>query len=421
MDFQDDAPRYYEPTTTLKKILRMRRKYRFVGGGTDAAKTSSIMQVLLDMGGVMHNKRIDVVGKSIPHVRDGAWDEANKIMTAQNYANSAKIVKSPDLHIVMPTGTNIHFLSFDNLAKAHGPRRDVLFINEANYIPWPIADQLMTRTNGPVYADWNPSAPFWAYDQIMRNEDFAGAYDFARVTYKDNESLSLEKIADLERRRGNAAWWRVYGEGLLGKVEGQVYPDWQWINKIPFGAKLIYRGLDFGFTNDPTALIAIYAYDNGYILDEELYQRGWLDEKLANFIATLPQPDIPIIADSSEPKAIAGLRHYGQPFGLNVIGVKKYAGSKLDMVNSVKEMPIRATARSTHLREEQEQYLWYEDPLTGQFTNILIDGFDHALDASAYGLSTFMTGKRRLQKRQQHDSGWDFSKTYGRNPNENSD
>lgn len=421
MDYNDDEPRFYKPTTTLKKVLRMRRKYRFVGGGTDAAKTSSIMQVLLDMGGVMKNRRIDIVGKSIPHVRDGAWDEAIKIMTAQNYAETCKIVQSPDLHIVMPTGTQLHFLSFDNLGKAHGPRRDVLFINEANYMPWPIADQLMTRTNGPVYADWNPSAPFWAYDQIMRNEDFAGSYDFARVTYKDNESLNPDKIADLERRRGNAAWWRVYGEGLLGKVEGQIYPDWKWINSIPFGAKLIYRGLDFGFTNDPTAIIAIYSYDNGYILDEELYQRGWLDEKLANFIATLPHPETPIIADSSEPKAIAGLRHYGEPFGLNVRGVQKYAGSKLDMVNAVKEMPIRATTRSLHLLEEQEQYLWIEDPLTGQFTNMVPDGDDHALDASAYGLSPFMAGQRRKQKRAQHDSGWDFSKTYGRNPNENSD
>lgn len=406
----------YVPTTSLKKILEMSargRKYRFVGGGTDAAKTSSILQILLDMGGVFKNDRIDIVGKSIPHVRDGAWKDTAQILVAQNYAPYVKTLHTPDLHLVMPTKSELHYISFDNIEKAHGPRRRVLFLNEANYIPWPIAQQLMGRAD-IVYADWNPTFPFWAYDEIMENPKYADAWDFVQLTYRDNESLNPERIQDLERRRGDAAYARVYLDGLLGQIEGQVYTGWRWINEIPFAAKLIYRGLDLGFTNDPTAIVAVYAYEGGYLLDEELYETGIQDEDLANYIGTLPHPEIPIIMSAEAPKSIMHLRRYGEPFGLKARPVPNYAGKKPDMVNWVRGVPIYATTRSQNLRWEQERYMWYQDRLSGKFTNELTDGDDHALDGVIHGLSPFMSDIfQRAPKRKKAIDTWDFSKQYG--------
>lgn len=409
-------PSTYVATTTLKKILKMQRKYRFAAGGTDAAKTSSIVQILLDIAMVIQNKRIDVVSKSIPHVRAGAWQEAIQIIAAQGYQPHMKILHTPDLHIVTPTGTEIHFTSFDTFSKAHGPRRDVLFLNEANYLPWSIANQLMVRTRGPIYADWNPSAPFWAYDKIIDNPDYIGAVDLAHVTYKDNQSLTDAAVQDLERRRSDIAWWRVYGQGLLGNVEGQIYTNWRWIDRIPFEARLVRRGLDFGFTNDETAIVALYEYGAGFILELECYQKGMDNMMIADFLGALKEPQTLVIADSSEPKSIFEVRQFGQQYDLNILPVRKNLkdGSKLDMVQFVRRQPISATKESLGLREEQEQYLWIEDPMTGDFTNQLPDGFDHALDAVLYVFSPMMAHIRRPGKNPTRASdSWDFSKQYG--------
>lgn len=407
----------YVPTTALKKVLEMRRKYRFAEGGTDASKTTSILEVLLDLGGILKNDRIDVVGKSIPHVRDGAWQDTNAIIMAQGYSPWVKVLHTPDLHMVFKTGTEMHFLSFDEIGKAHGPRRGVLFLNEANYQPWPIAQQLIGRTSGPVYADWNPTFPFWAHDEIMNNPLYTGSWDCVNLTYRDNESLTADRLADLERRRGNPAYARVYLDGLMGQIEGQVYTGWRWIEHIPFGAKLIYRGLDLGFTNDPQALIAIYSYEGGFILDEELYETGVQDEDFANFVGTLPHPEIPIIMSAENPRSIVQIARYGEPFGLKPRPVPNYAGKKTEMVWWVKAVPISATTRSVHLRWEYERYMWYQDRLSGSFTNDLVDGDDHALDAVLHGLSPLMSDIfRRTPQRKKAVDTFDFSKRYGGAP-----
>ncbi len=85
-------------------------------------------------------------------------------------------------------------------------------------------------------------------------------------------------------RKSNASWWTVYGEGKLGVVEGRIYRDWQIIDDIPHEARLEIRGLDFGYTNDPTALVSVYYYNGGYILDEEIYQHGLGNRAIADII-----------------------------------------------------------------------------------------------------------------------------------------
>lgn len=390
----------------------MKHRYRFASGGTGAGKTIAILQVLLDLVATLKNKRIDIVAESTPALRGGAWQDCLNILAAQNLTPYVDIVSNPEMQITFPqTKSSLHFIAFDKVSKAHGSRRWGLYLNEANHIPWPIANQLMVRTAGPIYADWNPSAEFWAYDEIIYNPSYAGAWDFVTVTYKDNEALPVEVVADIERRKGNLAWWRTYGLGLLGTTEGRVF-DWRVIPSVPYEARFIRRGMDFGFTNDPTGILGLYSYNGGYILDEECYQKGMMNPTIADYIGALPHPSVSIIADSSEPKSIAEIRVAGKPYEVSILGAQKWPNSKRDSANFVKTLPISITARSTNLRKEVEQYLWVEDRISGKPTNELPDGNDHLIDAAFYALNPLVVSNRQKSKAKSKSS-WTFAQAYG--------
>ena len=146
--------------------------------------------------------------------------------------------------------------------------------------------------------------------------------DFITLTYLDNEALDEVSKSEIESHRGNKEWWTVYGEGKLGVITTRIYRDWQIIDEIPHEAKLVARWLDFGYTNDPSSIGDVYYYNGGYIVDEQLYQKGMLNKGLADFILTLEQPQTLVIADSAEPKSIDEIRN----FGVNIVGVSKHRG-----------------------------------------------------------------------------------------------
>lgn len=263
-------------------------------------------------------------------------------------------------YYTFPEGTVIEFKSIDKFDKAHGPRRDVLFLNEANYQNYKIVDQLITRTRKIVWMDWNPSAEFWFYTEMLNRRD---DIDFITLTYLDNEALDQITKNEIESHRDNRNWWLVYGLGQLGEIEGRIYTGWQIIDEIPHNAKLICRWLDFGYSNDPSSLGDIYYYDGGYILDEQLYQTGMLNPALAKFISNLEQPQTVVIGDSAEPKSIDEIKMAG----INILGVSKQRGeSNTDTfvkwsIGLVQNQKISITKRSTNTIKEYRSYLWLTD------------------------------------------------------------
>ncbi len=166
-----------------------------------------------------------------------------------------------------------------SLLKSEGPRRDRLFINEANNVPYEAFDQLEVRTKECIYLDWNPTTEFWFYDQVQGKRDDV---DHLIITYRDNEALDPQIVKSIEQRKGNKAWWTVYGEGLLGEVETRIYTGWKIIDDIPHEARLERYGLDFGYSNDPAAIVAIHYFNGGYIWDEICYQKGLSNKNLAD-------------------------------------------------------------------------------------------------------------------------------------------
>jgi len=300
------------------------------------------------------------------------------IMQEHKYFKDSRWNKT-DYKYTFPNGSIIEFFSADQPDKVRGPRRDRLFINEANNIPYEAFDQLEVRTKEFIFLDWNPTYEFWYYDQVknQRND-----YEHIILTYKDNEALSKEIIDSIEQRKGKKGWWQVYGEGQLGDFEGKIYKDWVVIEEIPHEARLERYGMDFGYSNDPTALVAIYKYNDGFILDEIVYQKGLSNKQIADTI--LNQPAALVIADSAEPKSIDEIRSYG----VNIQPSIKGQGSVNQGISFVQDQRISMTKRSLNIIKEYRNYLWMTDK-EGKVTNIPEGIWNHAMDALRYGLSSY--------------------------------
>jgi len=315
---------------------------------------------------------ITVVGESAPHLDLGAIRDFKNIMTAHGYWNDNSWLNGKKYSF--PTGSIIEFISFDKFGKAHGPRRDILFLNEAVHFPFNIADQLITRTRKIVWMDWNPSDEFWFYTEMLgkRNDiDFLGDGYLGPLTYLDNEALDETSKSEIEAHRNNKEWWTVYGEGKLGVITTRIYKDWQVIDEMPHEARLVARWLDFGYTNDPSSIGDVYEYNGGYIVDEQLYQKGMLNKPLADVLLALPTPQTLVIADSAEPKSIDEIRS----FGVNIVGVSKQRGeSKTETfvkwsIGKVQNQRISITRRSFNTLKEYRNYLWFTDK-DGKILNV---------------------------------------------------
>ena len=235
-------------TTATRKIFKLKKRIRAVAGGTSASKTISILVWLIDYAQTTKGELLTVVSESFPHLSGGAMKDFETIMKSQGYWKDEQWVKTPKPTYTFETGTQLEFLTVDSYSKAHGPRRDVLFMNECNGMEYKIADQLITRTRKIVWLDWNPSSEFWFYTEMLPNRN---DIDFITLTYKDNEALDETTIAEIESHKHNKNWWRVYGLGQLGEIEGRIYTGWNIIDEIPHTARLERRGLDFGYSVDP--------------------------------------------------------------------------------------------------------------------------------------------------------------------------
>lgn len=373
----------YIATTATTKLLRLNKRLRIVAGGTSAGKTISILQILIDYAQTVDNEIISVVSESFPHLRKGAMRDFLNIMQAPTESGTAYFKdhrwSKTEHTYTFETGTIIEFFSADEPEKVRGPRRDVLFVNEANNISYESFDQMRIRTRKMIWLDFNPTTEFWAYTELMTHYE----HEFITLTYKDNEALEPQVIADIESHQHNKNWWRVFGLGLLGEVEGRVYTGWQIVDGVPHEARLERRGLDFGYSNDPTAVVDIYYYNGGYILDERLYQKQMSNSEIATFIKNLEKSHTLVIADSAEPKSIAELAVYG----VSVLPAQKGPGSVTQGIQYVQDQRISMTKRSVNLIREYRNYMWKTDR-DGRTLNVPEDMYNHCLDAIRYAFES---------------------------------
>lgn len=364
----------FRATTATRKLLKLNKRIRAVPGGTSASKTISILIWLIDYAQSTNKELISVVSESFPHLKRGAIRDFLNIMEQQGYFKPERWNKT-DYIYTFETGSKIEFFSADQPGKVRGPRRDVLFINEANNIPYETYTQLEVRTRKIIWLDWNPTYEFWWYTDVAPITD----HNILTLTYKDNEALEPEIVATIESRKGNKNWWRVYGLGELGEVEGKIYTDWQIIDDIPHTARLEGYGLDFGYSNDPTAIVAIYYHNGGYIADEVAYQKGLSNKQIADVLAN--QKRALVVADSAEPKSIDEIKSYG----IMIAPANKGSGSVLQGIQYVQDQRMSVTKHSINIIREYRNYMWKTDK-DGKIINEPDHLWSHGMDAIRYRL-----------------------------------
>ena len=367
----------FKRTSAINKILSLKRRIKIIQGGTSAGKTFGILPILIDKCTKEKGLEVSVVAETIPHLRRGALKDFLKIMRWTNRYFDDRFNKTL-LRYEFANGSSIEFFSADDASKLRGARRDILYINECNNVTFESYNELAIRTKREVYLDFNPANEFWVHKELKDEPDT----DFIILTYKDNEALDESIVAQIEKNRDKAAtssywanWWRVYGLGEVGSLEGVVFNNWKEIDTIPKEAKLIGIGLDFGYTNDPTAAIEIYNYNGTRIINELVYRTGMVNSDIAKILPS----GIIIYADSSEPKSIEEIRRQGK----TIKGVTKGADSINYGIDVMQRQDYLVTKQSTNLIKELRSYCWDVDK-QGQRMRKPIDHYNHAIDALRY-------------------------------------
>ena len=365
-----------QATAVFQKNWEAKTRFVVNIGGSRSTKTYSILQLLIVKALESTEPLvISIVRKSLPSLRISVMRDFLDILKQLDLYNSEKHNKTENTYLL--NNTLIEFFSIDDAQKRRGTKRDILFVNEVNELTWEDFFQLNIRTTQQVFMDFNPSETFWYNDQIQNRDDVT----IIHSTYKDNPYLNEEQVNEIERLQfTDKQYYQIYA---LGEFAGHVDLIYTYIpvDDIPtFGAKLVALGLDWGYSNDPTALLEVWIWNDAVYFNELLYERSLTNQDIINKLNELGVDRyVEIIADSAEPKSIEEIRRAG----FNIKPATKGPDSVLNGIDILKRHRIHVTKQSTNIIKEINGYKWVTDK-DGNKLNKPIDMFNHALDAARY-------------------------------------
>lgn len=370
-------------------------------GGTRSTKTYSTLQFLYllipqtDKSGDITS----VVSETLPHLKKGAIRDFENIvghpLKGDTHWNET------DHSWTFDNGAKLEFFSVDDAMRVHGSQRKRLFVNEANHIKAETFRQLAVRTASIIFLDYNPASVCW----IQKKYECRDNCILIRSTYKDNPFLAPEQVAEIESNKDDANWWKVYGEGIEGTLDGLIY-DFEQIDHLPpkgvdkpqtqkteeelYADSLIeIQGLDFGFTNDPTARVKILADPKRkhLYIQEKCYKTRMLNSDIIkNLQDDDVSRDVEIFADCAEPKSIEEIKRGG----FRITPCDKDAPVKSDklkfQIQWLQGWKFFVTKDSLNLIEELRNYTWAKDKIEGTLLSVPIDKFNHLLDALRYAV-----------------------------------
>ena len=375
----------YQDTTALEKIEQMNARINIIQGGARAGKTTAMLIHLCDLSFEVEHKVISVVSDTYPNLEKGAirdWERLLSFTGRERYFVRNKVKHTWENRI---TGTIVEFFAAE-AEDILGAGRDYLFVNEAYRVEYRVFDQLMLRTTTMAWLDFNPVNEFWVHTEVMKKRT---DWQFLKLTYRDNEAIPPAVLGDLLQHRGDGTnnWWRVYGEGEIGVLEGNVYEGWIAEEELPEGLTLKRYGVDFGY-NDPTVILAVYEDDQADLwLKLCLYETHLTSGEIAERAAALSsEAPALFVCDNARPEMLRDLVNAG----LSAVPCDKSPSGKVNgkryNINLVKERKIHYLRTDKELEREYLTYAWRVQKSTGKTLEEPEDGNDHAMDALAYAV-----------------------------------
>lgn len=365
----------------FKHLQESTKRFIVEQGGTRSGKTYNIVIWLIVQAIMRKGIVVAIVRKTYPSLRATVLRDFIEIMETMLLYDERRHNKSEGTY-TFKNGSMIEFLSVDKPQKIRGRKRHICFINEANELTYEDFFQLNIRTTERMVLDYNPSEEFWIYDELIPRDDC----EFHITTYKDNPFLTDELIREIERlKETDEYYWTVYGLGEKAIIKGVVFTNWE-IKSFEFEDEshddyktLSGYGMDFGFTNDPTTLIAVHKQNGELWVRSLIWERGMTNPDIANRMEELEVVNHDIVADSAEPKSIEELRR----LGWNVRPSKKGAGSIREGIGILKQQKINVHPNSPELIKEFKSYKFKKDR-DGKYLNEPVDKFNHGIDAIRY-------------------------------------
>jgi len=371
-------------------------------GGSRSSKTHSIIQFWINWcyNNQGHPKRVAVCRQK------GTWLSATVI---KDFIDVLKFYKLYDdakhnktNKIITLYDTEFWFVGLDDPQKIHGFATDAFWINEAVEASFDDYAQLMQRCKGFAILDYNPSMDeHWIYDKICKRP----RTKYMHSTMLDNLLIpknAKEQILSYEPTEANYAAgtadkrkWMIYGLGQRASLEGVIFENWDIVHEIPAWALAKHHryGLDFGYTNDVTAIANVAWSGNELWLDEVCYQTHMVNPDIGKMIIANELKTVKGYADCSEPKSIEEIHR----MGINLHPVLKPKGSVVGGIDILKRFKIHITERSLNAIREFKNYTWMQDK-SGKWLNEPIDDFNHFIDASRYVAFMELGQKRENNK-----------------------
>lgn len=391
-----------QQTTALRKISAMKKRIRMIRGGQGAGKTFSILTLICNSASGSGRNWL-IASEELTKMKDSVISDFETVMKDFGIWEECRWNKS-ELVYSYPSGAIVKFRSMDKEDAGKGVRKFYgVYFNEINKIKFEAYNQYASRCR-LVIGDWNPDAPFFVDDQVLSREDC----EFLQLTYADNEMLDpIEREEILgylkrgyinvhlpegskegQRYHSNnmkdpywANKWQVYGLGNIGALLGAVFNNWEIIEDIPSEARLRSGGGDFGFTNDPSVLIARYQWNGCPVYDEICYETEMSNAKIAQKWKNSVLAFSSVYWDSAEPKSVDDLR---KTYKLKAVGVDKGSDSlRFGIEQLQKYEKIYVTRRSINIISNLRNYVWETDR-NGKSTNRPVDKHNHAIDAMRY-------------------------------------
>lgn len=361
-----------------------------IRGGQGASKTISILELIIQSL-IISEKEATVLSSELAKMKRTVVRDYKKICKDWGVLSDESEFNRSESKHEYQSGSYLDFLGADVADVGKGFRRDILYINEADKMDIETAIQFISRAKLTII-DYNPDSLFWG-------DDFVNGNNFLTLTFEDNEYLPESEVKAIlmykekgfynsnlpfellfkESNIKSKYWankWKVYGLGMVGSLDGVIFDNWSEIKELPKDARLLGYGLDFGYTNDPTAIVEVYKWNDKRILNEICYSTGLSNKQISEYINT----KLPCYCDSAEPKSIDEL----YTLGVNAIPVTKGNDSINFGIQAMQEQSYLITAKSKNVLNEIQKYTWAKDKKTNEALNKPIDSFNHAMDAIRY-------------------------------------